>query len=86
MTAGRIQWLRERLEAGQQAHCRVTSMRGELTVRIRLLPPAVIDSTVKSNTVLLAMLMALEAELCSNIAVDHGHRTSTGESHVAIKL
>lgn len=53
-----------------------------MTLHVRL---AASREYCSNNVVLLAMLVALEGELSNHVVVDHGHKSSTGESHIVIQ-
>ena len=83
VTHARVCWLLDQLRNGRQARLRVATHPDRTCVQVTLLA---YRTHSMCNSIAIAWLELLLGKLDGTVAVDHGHRKSTGENFVSIVL
>ena len=83
VSAARIEWMLTQLRQGRQVRLRLNSHLGKLLVHAELLDHFCPNM---HNQVAIDVLIALRAQLASNVVVDHGHKTSEGSSRISFSF
>ena len=83
VSAARIEWMLTQLRQGRQVRLRLNSHVGKSVVHAEMLDhycPSML------NHLAIELLIALRAQLASNVVVDHGHKSSEGSSRISFSL
>ena len=75
VTAARLEWLLQQMQAGRQCRVRINSHPGQVTVHVVL--TMVKDSTMQ-NLFAIGLVQSMAQNVEMFVTVDHGHRNSAG--------
>ena len=83
VTSARLGWVINQLQIGRQARVKLASYGDRMILQITLLTKY--DASMR-NGLTIAWLHQVRENLADAVSVDHGHRKSSGETHICIVL